>query len=69
MDYLTWAGLLLALAALLSISQRSLHLAMFAAALFLGLFTLPPGTWASRSSRSSATRGSCSWPQSWRSSP
>ncbi|HIC95773.1 TPA: DUF401 family protein [Candidatus Bipolaricaulota bacterium] len=37
----TWLGLLLALAALLSISQRSLYLAMFAAALILGLFTLP----------------------------
>jgi len=41
MALLTWLGLFFALAALLTISQRNLYLAMFAAALVLGLFTLP----------------------------
>jgi|GEM_PF-3726141 len=40
MALLTWLGLFFALAALLTISQRNLYLAMFAA-LVLGLFTLP----------------------------
>ena len=39
----TWIGLLLALVALLGLSQRNLYLAMFAAGGLLGLLTLPLG--------------------------
>ena len=42
MILLTWIGLLLTLVVLLGISRWNLYLAMFTAALVLGLFTLPP---------------------------